>query len=516
MLPSSRLTSSITPRIEHYHGGLQVTGIRTATYRDHTPNSADPNTTINRDKIMSRNSLPPQDRYPRRSDGVNRRQVLLAATGLAASLAPVAAAQAEERWYDTIFQPQTDGASSTTQKPKVLRLDDSDLNTSSVPLVSKEMLKRFDEAIEHYTKLVDQGDWPKLKRGRYLRTGSRHRTIGLVRKQLAITGDLDSHSSSWSPDSDYFDDNFANALKTFQHRHGLRVSGRLDRSTRHQLSFSAKERLKQLKGNRRRIARLLKISSSDRYILVNVPGYQLEAITQGEVDRRHTVIVGRRDRQTPELSATIRGVNFFPFWRVPYSIAKKDLIPRARRDAAFIEEQNFRVSSGSFGGQRLDPEDINWKRASADTLKFRQDPGPWNALGLVRVNMPNKDIIYLHDTPLKRLFKQRHRAFSAGCIRVHDIMALVAWLGRGNDDLSRKAIDELIEETDPADQSERRDKHLDFRLKRSVPVHLAYLTAWVEDDGRVIFRNDIYNRDGNRSRRRARIAKVTGTQDLSP
>lgn len=111
--------------------------------------------------------------------------------------------------------------------------------------------------------------------------------------------------------------------------------------------------------------------------------------------------------------------------------------------------------------------------------------------------MPNKDIIYLHDTPLKRLFKQRHRAFSAGCIRVHDVMALVAWFGRGNDDLSRKAIEELIEETDPADQSERRDKHLDFKLKRSVPVHLAYLTAWVEDDGHVVFRNDIYNRDGN-------------------
>ena len=95
-------------------------------------------------------------------------------------------------------------------------------------------------------------------------------------------------------------------------------------------------------------------------------------------------------------------------------------------------------------------------------------------------------------------------------------MALVTWLGSGNDNLSRKAIEGLIEETDPPNQSEQDDKHLDFKLKRPVPVHFAYLTAWVEDNGSVVFRNDIYNRDGNKSRRRDRIAKVTSTQDLSP
>ena len=95
-------------------------------------------------------------------------------------------------------------------------------------------------------------------------------------------------------------------------------------------------------------------------------------------------------------------------------------------------------------------------------------------------------------------------------------MALVTWLGSGNDNLSRKAIEGLIEETDPANQSEQDDKHLDFKPKRPVLVHLAYLSAWVEDNGPVVFRNDIYDRDGNKSRRRDRIAKVTSTQDLSP
>ncbi len=466
---------------------------------------------------MIKKQNPPADRCPRRSNGVNRRQVLLAAGGLAASLTPVSSAFGrEERWYDAIFKDDAVDLAKPSRKPKVLRLDDSDLNTSNVPLVSKDMLKRFDEAIEDYQRLVKKGGWPGLKRGRFLRSGSRHRTIPLVRQQLTITGDFDNFGTVWPQDEDYFDESLVAALKSYQHRHGLRVTGRLDRSTRGQLAYSAKDRLKQLKRNRERLAKLLKLTTSERYVLVNVPGYQLEAVAKGEVERRHTVIVGRADRQTPDLSATIRGVNFFPFWRVPASIAKRDLIPRARKDPSFVEKQRFRVSAGSFNGPRISPEDISWNRASAHKLKFRQDPGPWNALGLVRINMPNKDIIYLHDTPMKHLFKQRYRAFSAGCIRVHDVMALVSWLGQGNPGLEPKAVDRLLDRTDAADLREKRGKNLNFSLANPVPVHLVYLTAWVEDDGQVVFRSDVYNRDDSRSSGRIQLAKAKAMKDLTP
>ncbi|MEM9359244.1 MAG: L,D-transpeptidase family protein [Pseudomonadota bacterium] len=466
---------------------------------------------------MIKKQIPPADCCPRRSNGVNRRQVLLAASGLAASLTPVSSAFGqEERWYDAIFKDDADDVISQPRKSKLVKLDNSDLNTSSVPLVSKTMLERFDTAIEDYERLVKKGGWPDLKRSRFLRSGSRHRTIPLVRKQLTITGDIDGTGNIWPQDEDYFDENLATALKNYQHRHGLRVTGRLDRSTRSQLSYSAKDRLKQLKRNRHRLAKLLKLATAERYVLVNVPGYQLEAIAKDDVERRHTVIVGRADRQTPDISATIRGVNFFPFWRVPSSIAKRDLIPRARKDSGFIEKQRFRVSAGSFDGPRISPDDISWKKASAQRLKFRQDPGPWNALGLVRINMPNKDIIYLHDTPMKHLFKQRYRAFSAGCIRVHDVMALVSWLGTGDPNLEPKAIERLLDRTDAADLREKRSKNLNFRLARPVPVHLVYLTAWIEDDGRVVFRSDIYNRDGNRSSGRLEIAKAKAMKDLTP
>ncbi|MEM7748028.1 MAG: L,D-transpeptidase family protein [Pseudomonadota bacterium] len=466
---------------------------------------------------MTKKPNPPADRCPRRSNGVNRRQVLLAASGLAASLTPVSSALGgDERWYDAIFKDDADEVTRPARKSKVLRLDDSDLNTSSVPLVSKAMLKRFDKAIEDYERLVKKGGWPGLKRGRFLRSGSRHRTITLVRKQLIITGDFDNSGHVWAQDEDYFDEGLVAALKNYQHRHGLRVTGRLDRSTRSQLAYSAKDRLKQLKRNRERLAKLLKMATAERYVLVNVPGYQLEAVAKGDVERRHTVIVGRADRQTPDLTATIRGVNFFPFWRVPYSIAKRDLIPRARKDPGFIEKQHFRVSAGSFGGPRISPDDISWNRASAHKLKFRQDPGPWNALGLVRINMPNKDIIYLHDTPMKHLFKQRYRAFSAGCIRVHDVMALVSWLGQDEPGLKPDAIERLLDRTDAADLREKRSKSLNFRLARAVPVHLVYLTAWIEDDGQVVFRSDIYNRDDNRSSGRLQLAKAKAMRDLTP
>lgn len=466
---------------------------------------------------MRKNSRPPSDRSPRPSDGVNRRQVLFAATGLAVSLTPVPATAADgESWYEAIFRNNREASTAASRKKQQPSIDDSDLSASGVPLVSKAMLERFDTAIQQYEQIVKEKNWTGLKRGRFLRAGSRHQTIATVRSQLIATGDYKGPLPTWPQDDDYFDDGLATALKVFQQRHGLRITGRLDRSTRHQLSYGAKDRLRQLKRNRQRLVDLLNTAKSQRYVLVNIPGYQLEAVANGEVERRHTVIVGRPDRQTPDLSATIQGVNFFPFWHVPHSIAERDLIPRARKDPEFIAEQHFRISTGSFSGSRVLPENIVWKSATAQKLKFRQDPGPWNALGLVRVNMPNKDIIYLHDTPMKHLFKQRYRAFSAGCIRVHNVMDLVAWLGSDQDELDRQSIARLIEETDAKDQSETRSQNLDVSLKRPVPVHLVYLTAWIEDNGQVMFRPDIYKRDDSRSAEPDIPADIRSSRAVTP
>jgi len=436
-----------------------------------------------------------KETFVRPDAGCTRRQVLFSTVGLAASFTPIANIKAyEERWYDNIFR-QGNSLASISDSDDHTSSDNSDLRTGTVPLLSENMLARLDKAILHYTGLVKSGGWPLLQRARFLRQGRSHETIAIVRKQLIAMGDMDQSHFVWSQDLNYFDECVATALKRFQKRHGLRITGHLDRSTRYHLSYSALDRLERLKQNRNRLSRLLIKVRSGPYILVNIPGYQLEAVSQNTVERRHIVIVGRADRQTPEMTAAIRGVNFFPYWRVPQSIARRDLIPRARSDIKFLAEQRFRITTGSFSGPELDANDVDWTNITEKKVRFRQDPGPWNALGLVRINMPNKDIIYLHDTPMKSLFKRQHRAFSAGCIRVHNVMDLVAWIGSRHQDLKREAIDRLIETTNPVDLRERRSRHLNFNLKQPLPVHLAYLTAWVEDSGAVIFHTDVYNRD---------------------
>ncbi len=142
------------------------------------------------------------------------------------------------------------------------------------------------------------------------------------------------------------------------------------------------------------------------------------------------MIVGKPERQTPTVRATIRALNFFPYWRVPESVAHLDLIPRLVKEPGYLQQERIRVLTGSFNGPEVDSSAIDWRQADAKQLRFRQDPGPQNALGLVRIDMPNEHGVYMHDTPLKPLFNQRARAFSAGCVRVQDVFTLVEWIAK--------------------------------------------------------------------------------------
>jgi murein L,D-transpeptidase YcbB/YkuD len=226
----------------------------------------------------------------------------------------------------------------------------------------------------------------------------------------------------------------------------------------------------------------------DRYILVNAAAYQLEAVERGEVQLRHRTIVGRAERQSPVVRANIRAVNFFPFWRVPDSVATLDLIPRLRKEPEYLQKEKIRVLRGNFNGPEIDPATIDWNTALASEIKFRQDPGPQNALGLMRIDMPNSEGVYMHDTPLKQFFQQRLRPFSAGCVRVQDVNRLVEWIARYEMGWDQRGRVEQVLESGQA---------LDVNLTRQIPVYFTYITAWAEPgDARVQFRPDVYNRDG--------------------
>ena len=307
-----------------------------------------------------------------------------------------------------------------------------------------------------------------------------------VRKRLMISGELKRRSAN---DGFGFgsNDDVDQAIRRFQDNNGLRVTGRVDKQTLQALNIPAQARLQQLRINLQRLRDLMAPRIEDRYVLVNAAAFQLEAVERYQVEQRHRVIVGKPERQTPTVRANIKALNFFPFWRVPESVASLDLIPRLQKEPDYLQKEQIRVLTGSYNGPEIDPMNIDWRQADATKIRFRQDPGPQNALGLVRLDMPNGEGVYMHDTPMKPLFNQRARAFSAGCVRVQDVFTLAEWVARYEPgwDLPGRAQETL-----------QSGQALDVTLTRPVPVYFAYITAWAEPDGRIMFRPDLYGRDG--------------------
>jgi murein L,D-transpeptidase YcbB/YkuD len=405
------------------------------------------------------------------------------------STAPV---PAQSNWWESLTgsgAPDYTGRQQAEERARKraqrVREPLNDLRPDPTPYRSDEMISALEAAIDRYQRLANAGGWPKVPKGRMMRSGESDDRIPILRKRLRMSGDLRSGNSGYY-DSYTFDEQLAAAVRRFQLRHGLRPTGRVERSTYPALNVTAQERLAQLRLNLGRIHDLMKNGVEDRYILVNVPAFQLEAVERYEVRQRHRAIVGRTERQTPSITATIRGLNFFPYWRVPDSVANFDIIPRLAKEPDYLSKEKIRVLNG-VDGPEVDPYSVVWGSPDAARLKFRQDPGPQNALGLVRIDMPNKDIVYMHDTPMKTLFGQRSRGFSAGCVRVEDVFKLVEWIARYEPGWDQPGqVDRVIEAGQP----------LDVELTRPIPVYFAYITAWAERDGEVVFRPDIYGRDG--------------------
>lgn len=412
---------------------------------------------------------------------------LLLAAGFSA--APTARAQGAEWWE----QLSGFGSPSTTQRRRpnqderagAARREFEDLRPNATPWLSEETVTAIDGAIARYEKIAERGGWQAIPRGRTIRPGDDDERIVLVKKRLRATGEL-------ARTDDYFetlslDDKVEQAVRKFQRRNGLRVTGRVDRATVDALNVSAADRLNQLKINRQRIIELMQPRTDDRYVLVNVPAFELEAVERYEVRQRHRVIVGREGRETPQLRGTIKALNFFPYWRVPTSVATLDLIPRLRKEPEYLDKEGIRVYDGSYDGPEIPATQIDWNSVDQNRIRFKQGPGDRNALGLIRLDMSNEHGVYMHDTPMKNLFDQRGRAFSAGCVRVQGVVDLAQWIAQNEIGWEQPDRVRSVLEAGQA---------LDLPLSRPIPVIFSYITAWAEPDGDIQFRPDLYGRDG--------------------
>ena len=331
-------------------------------------------------------------------------------------------------------------------------------------------------ALNAYRAIADTGGWPTLLPGGVLEQGKTDPRTGLLRERLRRSGDLTEVATG-----DVVDSGLAAAISRFQLRHGLPADGRVGADTFTELNVTARARAAQIELNLRRWQAVPALGPT--YIRVNTAAQVLEFVQDGVVGLRMPVIVGDRKHPTPEFVAGITGVQFYPPWNIPSAIVTKEIVPRLWRDPAYLEQQNIRIL-----GRDADPygQDIDWKRfTKAATLRMRQDPGPKNALGLIKFDVPNPYGVYLHDTPNKALFAKSTRAFSHGCIRVSRPSELALAL-LGGSGWSMAKIDEATE----AGKTRR------VPLEPTVPVHVAYFTAFVGPDGSVAFRQDIYGRDG--------------------
>jgi murein L,D-transpeptidase YcbB/YkuD len=349
------------------------------------------------------------------------------------------------------------------------------------PTLAKQNIAATKAAIQKYKVIVAQGGWPTIP-AVAMKPGSRGQEIVTLHRRLEISGDLVGMSVP-----DEYDAAVVAAVKRFQARHGLPPTGVIDsKATVEALNVPASVRLAQLQANLKRLQKLAP-GTGNRYILVNIPAAQVEAVEGGRVVQRHAAVVGKIERPTPELRSKVTDINFNPYWYVPRSIIHKDLVPKGRQFAQRGQDMLAAYHMEAFDqqGNPLDPRQIDWFGDAVYSYNYRQRPWEENSLGFVKINFPNKDAVYLHDTPLKGLFGKTIRFESSGCVRVHNVDHLVAWILRDNSGWDLGRIQSM----------KHNGQQIDVKVAQKIGVQLAYVSAWATPDGQIHFRQDIYNHD---------------------
>lgn len=349
------------------------------------------------------------------------------------------------------------------------------------PLFSQASISNQRALIKKYQAIVLAGGWQPLpEEAGILALNCNNSFVSLLRQRLIISHDLSKDAGL----STNFDLYVKLAVQKFQQRCGLETSGIVEAKTRKALNVSAQKRLAQLRKNLQRLlAKQALIESQSRYICVNIPSLQIEAVEHGKVVQYHKAVVGQVNRQTPVLDSDIYQIILNPYWTVPSSIARKDLLPLLQKDPQYLQRNNIILYN--LHGKQLDISNINWQTIDITELRFRQEPGKENAMASTKLNFHNNYDVYMHDTPEQEVFNIARRFESSGCVRVHNIRDLNMWLLKNNFDWSRLRLQKAIDSR----------KNCVINLKDKVGVHFVYITAWAQDKNTANFRDDVYGFD---------------------
>jgi L,D-transpeptidase YcbB len=352
------------------------------------------------------------------------------------------------------------------------------LSDDPAPTLEPDTFFATAKASERYSAIVDAGGWPTDIVA--IGPGTKGPAVAKLRRRLMIEGYLDGAQATGLA----WDAGVTAAVKRFQSHMGLRQTGVVSGATLKAIDVPAAVRFNELASSANRLAGLT-FSFDDRYVVVNLPSTSVETIENGRVVRRYVAIVGDPEHPSPEIAAQIQVINLNPTWTVPISIIKKEIIPRMQRDPGYLMRAKIRILDGS--GQEINPKSVNWNTERAANYTLRQDSGAGNSLGSIRIGMPNKLAVYMHDTPSKGLFGADYRFLSHGCVRVQGVYDYAQWLLQGTGGgpggvWDKAALEAKIKEGAP----------YDIKLAKPVPVIWVYLTGWSNGDGPANFRDDVY------------------------
>ena len=335
--------------------------------------------------------------------------------------------------------------------------------------------------LAQYRSLAEHVSWPKLDKKTELEYKDNDPQVITLRQILTFLGDIDSQ---YNTQDQTFDANVEFALRQFQKRHGLEADGVVGSLTLKALNTPPKDRVRQIIIAMERW-RWMPRNPGNRYIQVNIPRFELEAVENKVVKLRSPIIVGMTYRETPVFSVDITAVRFNPSWNIPPGIAVRDKLPKIRRDPSYIRRKGYILYNSS--GQRISPDSVDWSSVGSGYFPYRlrQPPGANNALGKIRFTMNNRFTVYLHSTPQQKLFEKPVRTFSSGCIRVRKALELAQFVFNDEVNWSKSVLKQEMTGT----------KTKNVPLTNTVPVHVTYFTVWLDEKGRPHFVKDVYGQD---------------------
>lgn len=340
--------------------------------------------------------------------------------------------------------------------------------------------EKLQSALKDYRELEKADTFPPVPEKIALKPGDAHQAVSLIRKKLSLT---DYKGKAKDSDTTY-DDRLAEAVKSFQQRHGLTPDGNIDGETIRFLNIPVRQKADLIALNLERMRWHPQVMGKKDEIVVNVPEYMLRVYKNNQEKVSMRVVLGAEYTPTPIFQDTLKYIVFSPTWMVPKSIVQGEFLPKLKENPGHFDPERFRFFKD---GEEIDPFVESWDDEDIDVNSYSvvENPGDANSLGQVKFIMPNDFSVYLHDTPADQLFNRDERALSHGCIRLERAEEFANYLLKGQKGWNKKKIEEAM----------KGEKPLQVDLETTYPVYIVYRTAWVDDSGNVNFRDDIYGHD---------------------